>query len=119
VAFVLLIMPALACWMMADGAMSVQTASLSIVMIGFAAGVEYDLMAFLVARYFGMKNYSSVYGFLYGFFAVGAGVGPVVFGKAFDLTGSYRSVLLTSAVLLILGASMLLALGRYRRFDEA
>jgi predicted MFS family arabinose efflux permease len=117
IAFVMLSLPALACWVMAGGSMSIDSARFSILLIGFAAGVEYDLMAFLVARYFGMKNYGSIYGVLYGFFALGAGIGPVVFGKVFDSTGSYREILLTSAVLLLLGAGMLLAMGPYRRFN--
>ena len=117
VAFVMLSAPALACWLMAGGAMDAGVARFSIFLIGFAAGVEYDLMAFLTARYFGMKNYSAIYGSLYGFFALGAGIGPVVFGKSFDKNGSYASILLASALMLVAGAALLLLLGRYRRFQ--
>jgi predicted MFS family arabinose efflux permease len=119
VAFVMLSLPAVACWLLAGSQLDLNAARLSIFLIGFAAGVEYDLMAFLVARYFGMKHYSAIYGTLYGFFALGAGIGPVVFGKAFDKAGNYSQVLLFSAVLLLVGAVSLLALGRYRRFDSA
>ena len=108
----------MSCWLMASGGMSVPAAAMSIFLIGFAAGVEYDLMAFLVARYFGMKSYSAIYGSLYGFFAVGAGAGPVVFGRVFDKTGSYGPVLGTTAALLIIGAVSLLFLGRYQRFER-
>ena len=117
VAFVLLCAPALACWIFANGPLTTETAALSIALIGFAAGVEYDLMAFLVARYFGMKSYGAVYGSLYGFFALGAGIGPVVFGRAFDATGSYDGPLLMSGVMLVAGAALLLTLGRYRVFE--
>ena len=119
VAFVMLSAPALACWLMAGGAIDAGSARFAIFLIGFAAGVEYDLMAFLTARYFGMKNYSAIYGSLYGFFALGAGIGPVVFGKSFDKTGSYSSILLASAVMLVAGAALLLLLGRYRQFEES
>ena len=118
VAFVMLSLPAVSCWLMAGGGMSVPAAGAAIFLIGFAAGVEYDLMAFLVARYFGMKGYSAIYGSLYGFFALGAGIGPVVFGKVFDKTGSYGPVLGTSAALLMIGAVSLLFLGRYQRYDN-
>jgi len=117
VAFVLLLLPAIACWIFAHGPLNYGTAAVSIFLIGFAAGVEYDLMAFLVARYFGMKSYGAVYGTLYGFFALGAGIGPVVFGRVFDQTGSYDGVLMLSGVLLVVGAGLLLTLGRYRRFE--
>lgn len=116
IAFVMLSAPALACWMFAHGDLTYATAAGSIFLIGFAAGVEYDLMAFLVARYFGLKSYGAIYGSLYGFFALGAGIGPVVFGRAFDATGHYDGPLMLSAGLLVLGALLLLLLGRYRTF---
>ncbi|NCT81969.1 MAG: MFS transporter [Comamonadaceae bacterium] len=118
VAVVMISLPALACYMLTDAQLSTGSARIAIVLIGMAAGIEYDLMAFLVARYFGMKSYSAIYGAQYGFFAFGAGLAPVVFGKAFDKTGSYQSVLMLSAVFLILGTVALLGLGRYRNFDR-
>ena len=117
VAFVLLSAPAIGCWLLGRGGVDYGMAAAAIFMIGFAAGVEYDLMAFLVARYFGLKSYGAIYGALYGFFALGAGLGPAVFGAAFDKTGSYAGVLTQSAVLLVAGALFLLTLGRYRRFE--
>jgi predicted MFS family arabinose efflux permease len=117
VALVLLGIPAMACWMLAHGPLGYNLTGLSVALVGFAAGVEYDLMAFLVARYFGMKSYGSVYGLLYSFFALGAGVGPVAFGAAFDRTHSYVAPLTLCATLMALGAVMLLALGRYRDFS--
>jgi MFS family permease len=116
VALALIGAPAVGCWLLAQGVHTYGLAALSIVMIGFAAGVEYDLMAFLTARYFGMKSYASIYGALYGAFAAGAGVAPVVFGSAFDRTHSYAQPLTLSAGLLLAGALLLLTLGRYRKF---
>jgi predicted MFS family arabinose efflux permease len=116
VAFVLLSLPALSCYWLAQDILDYRTALLSIGLIGFAAGVEYDLMAFLVARYFGMRSYAAIYGVLYGCFALGAGIGPLLFGASFDKSGSYGSVLIASTITLVAGACMLLTLGRYRRF---
>lgn len=119
VALVILCLPGLSCWIMAQGTMSQPTAMLSIVLIGFAVGVEYDLLAFLVARYFGMRAYTQIYALLYCCFAFGAGFGPAVFGWSFDKTGSYHAVLMAAAVGLVLGACSLLTLGRYRDFSAA
>jgi MFS family permease len=86
----------------------------SIGLIGFAVGVEYDLIAFLIARYFGMRSYTACYGVLYVFFAMGSGVGPLLFGWSFDKTGSYRTILDACFVLLMASGLLLLTLGRYR-----
>ncbi|SNS15410.1 MULTISPECIES: MFS transporter [unclassified Azospirillum] len=113
VAFVLLSVPALACWAMTGDTINSHMAMLAVAMIGFAAGVEYDVMAFLVSRYFGMRAYGSIYGAIYAFFAVGAGFGPYIFGRIYVLNGSYDTGLLLGAVGFVLGAVLLLGLGRY------
>jgi len=118
VAFVLLTLPIAACWMLGHLELTIVSAMVAVFLIGFASGVEYDLIAFLIARYFGMKNYSTIFGFVYGAFALGAGVGPMVFGMIFDKTASYTSILNVSAVILLIGAAMLLMLGKYRYTQE-
>lgn len=114
VAFFIICLPGLSCWILASGSLSFESALLSIVLIGFAVGVEYDLMAFFVARYFGMRSYTSIYSVLYVFFSIGAGFGPAVFGWSFDRSGSYATVLTASFVALVAGALAFLTLGRYR-----
>jgi MFS family permease len=114
VAVVILASPGISCFLLAQPTLSPQAAMLSIILIGFAVGVEYDLVAFLIARYFGMRSYTAIYGVLYVFFSTGAGVGPLVFGWSFDRTGSYRLILDVAFVVLIASGLSLLALGRYR-----
>jgi MFS family permease len=116
VAAVCLSLPAIACLVLRQPEPAFVTAALCIALLGLAAGVEYDLMAFLVSRYFGMAHYATIYGSLYGFFALGAGLGPLYFGRVFGQTGSYDSPLALSAVLFLAGALPLLLLGRYRTF---
>jgi MFS family permease len=118
VAFVILSLPAIACWLLATATISYGIAALSICLIGFALGVEYDLMAFFIARYFGLRSYSAIYGVLYVFFSLGAGFGPLVFGIDFDRHGSYRLALITAVVVLLGAALSFLTLGRYRDFDD-
>jgi predicted MFS family arabinose efflux permease len=84
-----------------------------VVIVGMTAGMESDVAAFLAARYFGARNYSSIYGFIYGAFAGGAGIGAVSYGIALDKFGNYQFALLTSACLLTASGLLLLCLGRY------
>ena len=116
VALVILLLPGISLWLLAHGPLTPATAVVSIVLVGFAVGMEYDLMAFFVARYFGMKSYTPIYSLLYVCFALGAGIGPAAFGWAFDRTGSYDGVLMGSFVGLVAGALAFLTLGRYREF---
>lgn len=116
VAAVMLSLPAIACVVLQQPDLTYPVMAAAIVLLGFAAGVEYDLMAFLVSRYFGMANYAAIYGSLYGFFALGAGLGPAWFGKQFSATGSYDHAFGVAAVLFLAGALPLLLLGGYRNF---
>ncbi|PHY19716.1 MFS transporter [Caulobacter sp. BP25] len=118
VAMALLSVSALGCVALAQPGAGYGHAFFAICMIGFAAGMEYDLLAYLTARYFGLRGYASIYGALYGAYALGAGVAPVAYGAVFDKTGGYGAALWLSAVLLVLGALVLLTLGRYRREAE-
>ena len=114
VAFVIFVFPVLACYLFWQPEMTFFTAAAAICIIGLSAGVEYDLMAFLVSKYFGMKNYSAIYGALYSFFAIGAGFGPYIFGRSFSVTGSYSTIFGYAAIAFAVGSIPLLFLGKYR-----
>jgi predicted MFS family arabinose efflux permease len=116
VAVLILAMPCISCWLLSLDALGYSAAALSICLIGFSVGVEYDLLAYLTSRYFGLRSYATIYGFLYVFFGIGAGVGPMLFGWAFGASKSYTPILHVAFVSLALSALCLLALGRYPRF---
>jgi len=118
VAFVILGLPSAACWVLSHGTYDTATAAYAILMIGFALGIEYDVLAYLTSRYFGLKAYSGLYAILYVFFALGSGIAPLAFGRIRDVTHGYGPALLASAVALPLAAALFLLLGRYPRFEE-
>lgn len=113
VAFVLLALPSIACLLLTGDGVPTSAAISAVVLIGFAAGVEYDILAFMVSRYFGMRAYGAIYGTMYGFFALGAGFGPFIFGRAFVSTGSYDTILVYAAAALLVGAMILPTMGKY------
>jgi predicted MFS family arabinose efflux permease len=114
VACVLLMLPAISMYLLQSGDLSYQETAFSIVLLGFAAGLEYDLLAYMVSRYFGIRYYAVIYGTLYAFFAAGAGFGPAVYGRSFQATGSYDTILNWSMWAFIFCSLALLLLGRYR-----
>ena len=118
VALVILGAPALACWLLSHATLDPTTTMASILLIGFALGVEYDLMAYLLGRYFGLRSYTINYAVLYIFFSLGAGAGAPVFARAARLQGGYESVLTYAAIALVIIAASFLLLGRYRTFED-
>ena len=71
------------------------------------------MIAFLAAKYFGLAHYSKIYSFLYAMFAIGAATAPSVFGLVFDHSGSYLPILSISIGFFLIGAMLLLFLGKY------
>lgn len=113
VGFVLLTCAALGCWVLSYDAISYGNAQIAVILISVAAGVEYDLLSFLVARYLGRRHYGVIYSLIFGVFAISTGVGPVVLGYLYDRHESYALGLLICSLMLFFAGLTLLALGRY------
>ena len=118
IALALLILPAISCYLLIQPSYTFTVAAIAVLLIGLAAGAEQDLMAFLVARYFGMKSYGVVYGCMYGAFALGAGMGPYIFGRAFAQSGTYDNMIMYAGIGFVCGSIPLLLLGKYRYFNK-
>ncbi|WP_404477554.1 MFS transporter [Novosphingobium sp. BL-52-GroH] len=80
--------------------------------IGLSIGAEFDLMAYMVAQYFGMARFGRVYGLIYALTVAAASVSPLAFGAIHDRTGSYFAALLLSSVLLGVAAFAFMLLPR-------
>ncbi len=83
-------------------------------LIGVGVGGEADVTPFLLTRYFGLRAFSTLYGITWTFYAIAGAVGPVVLGRAFDLTGSYTPTLRLLALAMASAGGMMLLLPRYR-----
>lgn len=81
--------------------------------IGLANGSEYDVSAYMVAKYFGLRDYGKIYAGVYAAIACGGVIAPAVYGWTFDHHHSYRLALQLSALGLAVCAVLPLALGRY------
>jgi MFS family permease len=83
------------------------------VLIGLGVGAEADLTPYLLMRYFGLRAFSTLYGFTWTAYAIAGAIGPVWMGKAFDATGSYTSLLTLLSVTTLAAAGLLLLLPKY------
>ena len=86
---------------------------LAAALIGFGMGGEADITPYLLSRYFGLGSFSTLYGFSWTVYAIAGAVGPVIMGRAFDLTGSYGALLSQLAVFSLATALMMLLLPPY------
>ena len=83
------------------------------IFIGLAAGAELDLLAFLTSKYFGPRYYAKIFGAIFAFFTVGAGIAPPIFGQMAAATGSYTTPLYIGIGILVLSIGLFLMLGKY------
>jgi len=113
VAFPALLLPAIACWLLMGTDAALSHVIVGGFLLGFAAGTESDVIAYLAARYFGMAHYGRIYGVLYMPFAIGSAISPILYGLVRDRTGSYDPILMAAMGMFAVGGALLLALGRY------
>lgn len=117
VAAVALAMPALGCLLIASSETSMPMMMLAAGLVGMGAGAEFDLSSFLLARYFGMRDYGRLYGLHLVCITVLAATSPLMIGALFKLNGNYSLVLVYCTVVFFGGAAALLLLGRHPKFE--
>lgn len=113
VAFPVLCLPAIACYLLLGSGSELMTINIAAFLLGFAAGAESDLIAFLAARYFGMAHFGRIYGMLYMPFGLMSAISPVIYGTIKVQSGSYDPALMAASVVFVIGGALLLLLGRY------
>jgi predicted MFS family arabinose efflux permease len=83
-------------------------------LIGLGLGAEVDVMAYLTSRYFGLRSFGAIYGFIFACFGLSAGLGAYLMGVGFDATGSYALPLTLFSIATLIGAALMMRLGLYR-----
>jgi predicted MFS family arabinose efflux permease len=119
VAFAVAVSGAAGCLVLAQPTLAVWQAGPAVMLVGLGAGAEIDLIAFLVVRYMGLRDYGQIYGVMLGLFFVAAGLGPSAFAKAFEYSGGYGRILWVSGVVMVVSGAFNLVLGRYPAFGRA
>jgi MFS family permease len=118
VSFGLLTMAAVGTFLL-SGADSLTTGVLAAVLIGLGMGGEADVTPYLISRYFGLRSFSVLYGLTWTFYAFAGAIGPILMGKAFDVTGSYEALLVQLALATFAVAALMLFLPRYAPPESA
>lgn len=89
-------------------------ALVSAILLGFLLGAEFDVLAFLIKRYYGSLSYGSAYGVIFALFYLGSGLGITGLAWLRQLTGSYDTGMFVAAAILSVTAVLLLQLPHYR-----
>jgi MFS family permease len=105
---VLLTLPDLPAWMVCLAAISV----------GLCSAAEADLVSYLSGRFLGMRAYGRIFGWQLSMYFLGAALGPLAAGYAYDHFHSYVPTLEIAAGSLLFGALVLGSLGRPPRFSR-
>jgi len=80
------------------------------VIYGFAHGGFFTVVSPLVAELFGTGSHGLLFGIILFSGTLGGAVGPVMAGRTFDVTGSYRLVFLVLSMLTIIGFVLMILL---------
>ncbi|WP_373097436.1 MFS transporter [Zhongshania sp.] len=106
------LIPLVACaLLLIDGSNSINQ-SLAAAIFGLTLGSEVDVIAYLAARYFGLKNFGALYGAMVMALSLGTAFGPLGAGAAYDHFGSYDEFLMLTAILMGISAIALFTLGK-------
>jgi MFS family permease len=84
------------------------------VLLGVGIGAEFDLIAFLISRYFGIKAFGVMHGLMMGFAALANAAGNNLLGWSFQLMHSYGPGLLVMEILLAFATIIQATMGPYR-----
>ncbi|MDB6141455.1 MAG: major facilitator superfamily mfs 1 [Pseudomonas sp.] len=111
-----LMMPAVGCVLYLNAGVDFHLLVLAAVLVGFGAGAEFDIAAFLVARYFGLREYGRLFGVHQGLNTVASALAPLLFAFMLSRTGDYTAMLIYCLACCVIGPLLLLTLGRVPRF---
>jgi MFS family permease len=114
-----LILPAVGCMIFLSGSDSFAMLALAVVLFGLGAGAEFDIAAFLIARYFGLADYGRLFGFHQGLITVASSLAPLMFAAMYLQSQDYKLMLYYCTAATLLGPLMLLWLGRPPNFKAS
>jgi MFS family permease len=92
-------------------------AAAAVVLVGVGQGIELDLVAYMIAKYFAARHYSSVYGLTYFYLALLSALSVSAIGLLYDTFKSYQLVLMLAVGSFTAAAFCYLATGKKRAAD--
>ncbi len=107
---IIFLLPLISCSILLFGDGSDLQNSIAAMTFGLTLGAEVDVVAYLAARYFGMKNFGALYGAMTSALCLGTAFGPLAAGAFYDTTGNYTGFIWTVAILCAISSLLVFAL---------
>lgn len=107
-----MLLPALGVALLASGMRGI-VPLIGVLLCGIGVGAEIDMLAFFISRYFGLRAFGQIYGYIFPAFAIGVGLGPYLMGLCYDRLHSYGPMLAAFTVALVINAALLARFGPY------
>jgi MFS family permease len=86
---------------------------LSAALLGLVVGAEFDVLAYVIKRYFGMKAFGKIYATVFAVFQFGGAVGAAAFALSRDAYGHYTYGLYGAATALLLACVAFACMPKY------
>jgi MFS family permease len=83
------LLPCIACLTLLLVGIGPWSAKFVAILLGLSIGAELDVVAYLSSRYFGRRNYGTLFGTITSMLSLGTAVGPPLAAYVYDSTGSY------------------------------
>ena len=84
------------------------------VLMGVGITADFAVIPYFLTRFFGLRAFAQIYGFLWSAAAIASGLGPPAMGAIFDWTGSYSWALVAVEINLLLIVACLALMPAYR-----
>jgi predicted MFS family arabinose efflux permease len=101
-----------------EGVRSYALIVIALVINGYAAGTQTQMVSYMTANFGGMKNFGVIYGTMSALLAIATGFGPLTAAWIYDTSGSYEPFLAMGAVGCFLGGLLILSLPRYPTWEK-
>ncbi len=119
VGFVFTAAPIIGCVILLSPTLHPAFAAVAVILLGMAQGAEVQLIAYLIGKYFPMRDYSTIFGVSLFIVVTLASTAAILFGFAHDYFGHYRYALMAAATCFGFAAGLYLLLGPYPNQRDA
>ncbi|MEU3509700.1 MFS transporter [Streptomyces longwoodensis] len=93
---------------------NVATALIAAALAGLLIGAEFDVLSYLIPRYFGRLSFGKIYGVTFAMFQVGGAIAASAVSISRDSYGTYTPAMLTLAFVCMVCTGLFMNLGPYR-----